>query len=65
MSEFPDDISARLTKEHRYAVCTADPFRGEEIPPTLEARLKAAAQLRDDDMLHDVSLAADATSVHF
>lgn len=53
-----DDLCARLTREHGWAVCAPEPFPGQEhldVP----ARLEAVGGLDDERQLGDLQAAAD------
>jgi carboxymethylenebutenolidase len=54
-----DDLSARLVREHRWAVCAPEPFPGRESM-TLEERMAAMAGLDDRTQLAHLVAAADA-----
>ena len=56
-----DDMTARLAAERGYAVCAPEPFPGRDLPLEVEPRYAAVAELRDDDVLRDLELAAEAT----
>ena len=56
-----DEITARLAADRGYAVCAPEPFPGRDLPLEVEPRYAAVAELRDDDVLRDLDLAAEAT----
>jgi dienelactone hydrolase len=56
-----DELCARIAAEQHLVVCAAEPFPGQDLGTDVEARFAAVARLRDDDVLRDVSEAADAT----
>jgi carboxymethylenebutenolidase len=53
-----DGLCARLAAEYGWAVCATEPFPGRE-DLSLEARLVAVAEQRDDDRIGDLVAAAD------
>ena len=57
-----DDMCQRLADDNGWAVCAPEPWPGRE-DSTLEERLGAVGTLRDDEVLGDLSAAADATGV--
>jgi carboxymethylenebutenolidase len=57
-----DEMAARLAEENGWAVAAVEPFPGRESM-TLEERMTAAADLRDEDKLADLVAAADHLEV--
>ena len=57
-----DEMCQRLADDHGWVVCAPEPWPGRE-DLTLEERLGAVGSLRDDDVLGDLTAAADATGV--
>ena len=57
-----DDLCQRLADDHGWAVCAPEPWPGREST-TLEERLGAVGTLVDDEVLGDLTAAADATEV--
>lgn len=57
-----DDLVARLSAEHHWAVAAVEPFPGRELP-SLEDRMAAAATLVDADSVGDLVAAADLLDV--
>lgn len=55
-----DDLCQSLADEHRWAVCSPEPWPGRESL-SLEERLGAVGSIRDADMFADLRAAADAT----
>ena len=55
-----DDLCARLSAEHGWAVCAPEPFPGQETLPVPE-RLAAVAGLNDARQVGDLAAAADRT----
>lgn len=55
-----DDLCQRLADDHGWAVCSPEPWPGRESL-TLEERLESVDTLADDDVLGDLTAAADAT----
>ena len=55
-----DDLCQRLADEHGWAVCAPEPWPGREST-TLEERLGAVGTLVDEEVLADLTAAADAT----
>jgi carboxymethylenebutenolidase len=55
-----DELCARLSAEHGWAVCAPEPFPGQESMPVPE-RLGAVAQLSDERQVGDLVAAADRT----
>src|SRR5205085_224810 len=56
-----DDLCRRLADEQGVTVCAPEPFPGQDLPLDVEPRFAAVTKLRDDDVLGDLSHAADAT----
>ena len=57
-----DDLVARLSTEHRWAVCAVEPFPGRESM-TLEERFEALPSLDDERFLGDLVAGADHLGV--
>lgn len=57
-----EDLCQRLADDHGWAVCAPEPWPGRE-DLTLEERLAAVGSLADDDVIGDLTAAADATGV--
>jgi carboxymethylenebutenolidase len=57
-----DAMAARLADENGWAVAAVEPFPGHE-DYTVEQRMAAVAELRDDDKLADLVAAADVLEV--
>ncbi|MGD9795160.1 MAG: dienelactone hydrolase family protein [Acidimicrobiia bacterium] len=55
-----DEMCQRLADEHRVTVCAIEPFPNRNLPD-IDARFDAMSTLVDDEILLDVSQAADAT----
>ena len=55
-----DDMCQRLADDHGWVVCAPEPWPGRE-ELSLEERLGAVGSLRDDEVLGDLTAAADAT----
>lgn len=55
-----DDLCQRLADEHGWVVCASEPWPGREHLE-LEERLGAVGTLVDEDVLADLTAAADAT----
>lgn len=56
-----DDLAARLAVEQGWVVASVEPFAGRELGDDIDARFAAVPALHDDDVLRDLSDAADAT----
>lgn len=54
-----DDLVARLSREHGWAVCAIEPFPGHEDVPLEERLATGVAGLDDDRVLGDATAAAD------
>jgi carboxymethylenebutenolidase len=53
-----DDLVARLSAEHGWAVAAVEPFPGRDLPD-IETRMATVKELRDDEVLADLLAAAD------
>jgi dienelactone hydrolase len=56
-----DDLTARLAAEQGWVVATVEPFPGRDLGDDIDARFAAVPALHDDDVLGDLSAAAEAT----
>ncbi len=54
------DLCQQLADQHDWTVCAVEPWPGRETM-TLEERLRSVDTLRDEDVLGDLTAAADAT----
>jgi carboxymethylenebutenolidase len=58
-----DDLAARLSAEHGWAVAAVEPFPGQDLGTDLEARMQAAGDLHDAATVGDLVAAADLLDV--